>query len=89
MERITKAVTLAAGRGTRMKGLTADRPKPMLPLGGRPLLEHIIGELRTAGIRQVNITTHYKGDLIEDYFRDGSKFGMDIRYVDEEKPLGT
>ena len=83
------AVIMAGGYGERLRPLTKDLPKPMLPLGDRPLLEHIIGELHSAGIRQVNITTHYKGEMIEDHFRDGSKFGMDIQYVDEKEPLGT
>ena len=83
------AVVMAGGLGTRLRPLTEDLPKPMLPVGGRPLMEHIIGGLRAAGIRKVNITTHYKGELIEDHFGDGSDFGVDIEYVDEEEPLGT
>ncbi len=83
------AVVMAGGAGTRLRPLTDDKPKPMLPLGGRPLLEHIVDRLRMAGIRRLNITRHYKGDLIEDYFGDGRDFGVEIRYVDEKTPLGT
>jgi NDP-sugar pyrophosphorylase family protein len=61
----------------------------MLPIDGRPLLEHIVGQLRTAGVKKVNITTHYKAQVIEDHFRDGKEFGLDISYVDEKQPLGT
>ena len=83
------AVIMAGGEGTRLRPLTEDLPKPMLPVGGRPLLEHIIGGLRAASITTVNITTHYKGELIQEHFGDGSDFGVDIRYVDEQEPLGT
>ena len=83
------AVVMAGGFGTRLRPLTDDLPKPMLPLGDRPLLEHIVDQLRTAGVRKVNITTHYKGHLIERHFGDGGKFGLDIRYVNEQTPLGT
>lgn len=83
------AVVMAGGFGTRLRPLTDDIPKPMLPVGDKPLLEHIVDQLRTAGVKTVNITTHYKGDVIAKHFRDGRDFGMDIRYVDEAQPLGT
>jgi dTDP-glucose pyrophosphorylase len=83
------AVVMAGGFGARLRPLTEDLPKPMLPLGDRPLLEHLIDQLRKSGIRRLNITTHYKGEVIEDHFKDGSDFGIAIRYVDEERPLGT
>jgi len=84
-----RAVVMAGGFGTRLRPLTEDIPKPMLPLGTRPLLEMIVEGLRDAGIRQVNVTTHYKGEVIADHFKDGQDFGVDIRYVKEDKPLGT
>lgn len=84
-----RAVVMAGGYGTRLRPLTEELPKPMLPVGSRPLLELIVEQLRQAGIRQVNVATHYKGDLIAEHFRDGSDFGVDIRYVKEEQPLGT
>ena len=83
------AVVMAGGQGSRLRPLTEDIPKPMLPLGDRPLLAHTVDQLRTAGIRRLNITTHYKGHLIEEHFGDGSDFGVDIRYVDEKEPMGT
>lgn len=83
------AVIMAGGKGTRLRPLTEDIPKPMLPVGGRPLLEVIIDQLREAGIHRVNLTTHYKADVIAKHFGDGSEFGVDIQYVEEDKPLGT
>jgi NDP-sugar pyrophosphorylase family protein len=61
----------------------------MLPVGGRPLLERIIGQLREAGIGRVNLTTHYRAEAIAEHFGDGSEFGVEIEYVSEERPLGT
>jgi dTDP-glucose pyrophosphorylase len=84
-----RAVVMAGGFGTRLRPLTEDVPKPMLPLGSRPLLELIVEQLRDAGIRKVNVATHYKGDVISDHFKDGQDFGVDIRYVKEDRPLGT
>ena len=84
-----RAVVMAGGFGTRLRPLTEELPKPMLPLGSRPLLELIVEQLRDAGIRQVNVATHYKGDVISDHFKDGQDFGVDIRYVKEDQPLGT
>lgn len=83
------AVIMAGGFGKRLRPMTDDRPKPMLPVGDKPLLEHIVAQLRTAGIRQVTFTTHYKGELIAQHFGDGKKFGVDISYVKEGQPLGT
>jgi dTDP-glucose pyrophosphorylase/CBS domain-containing protein len=84
-----QAVVMAGGYGTRLRPLTDERPKPMLPVGGRPLLELVIEQLRDAGIRQVNLTTHYKRELISEHFGDGQDFGVEIRYVEENQPLGT
>ena len=84
-----RAMVMAGGLGTRLRPLTEDLPKPMLPLGSRPLLELIVEQLREAGIRKVNVATHYKGDVISDHFKDGQDFGVDIRYVKEDQPLGT
>jgi dTDP-glucose pyrophosphorylase len=84
-----RAIVMAGGYGTRLRPLTDDLPKPMLPIGDRPLLEIIVNGLREAGIRQVNVATHYKGEMIADHFKDGQDFGVDIRYVHEDQPLGT
>lgn len=83
------AVVMAGGLGTRLRPLTAEVPKPMLPLGDRPLIEHTIAQLRDAGIRRVSITTHYKPDAIVQHFGNGEAFGVEINYVNEDRPLGT
>ncbi|MFT5499721.1 MAG: dTDP-glucose pyrophosphorylase, partial [Kiritimatiellia bacterium] len=83
------AVVMAGGSGTRLMPLTEQTPKPMLPVGDRPLLELIVQQLKAAQIDQVNITTHYKSDQIKEHFGDGQKFGIDIHYVEEDTPLGT
>ena len=84
-----QAIIMAGGFGTRLLPLTEQVPKPMLPIGTRPLLELIVDQLRTAGIRQVNVATHYKEEVITDHFGNGQGFGVDIRYVKEDQPLGT
>lgn len=83
------AVIMAGGLGTRLRPLTENLPKPMLPVGDRPLLERTISQLRDAGIRRVNITTHYLAEKITSYFGDGREFGVELNYVSEERPLGT
>lgn len=83
------AVIMAGGFGTRLRPLTDTVPKPMLPLGDRPLLELTIDRLREAGIRRVHLTTHYLADTISNHFGDGHAFDVDISYVAEDRPLGT
>lgn len=83
------AVVMAGGQGTRLRPLTTDVPKPMLPVGDRPVIEHIVTGLRDAGIGQVRISTHYKADVITNHFGDGQKFGVKIDYLNEDDPLGT
>ena len=82
-------VVMAGGRGTRLQPLTDTLPKPMLPIGDRPLLEIIVSQLRGCGASHVYITTNYKKDVIIDHFGDGSRFGVPITYVEESTPLGT
>jgi dTDP-glucose pyrophosphorylase len=84
-----QAVIMAGGLGTRLRPLTENLPKPMLPVGGKPLMELVIEQLRQVGIRRVNITTHYKPEKIYNHFGDGSLFGVELNYVNEVKPLGT
>lgn len=84
-----QAVIMAGGLGTRLRPLTDETPKPMLPIGGRPLMELIVDQLRESGIRRVNVTTHFRPDTIADHFGDGHDFGVEIRYVEETQPLGT
>jgi dTDP-glucose pyrophosphorylase len=84
-----RALVMTGGFGTRLRPLTDDRPKSMLPVGDRPLLEVIVAQLQQAGIRRVNLATHYKADVIAEHFGDGSRFSLDIEYVNEDRPLGT
>ncbi len=83
------AVVMAGGKGRRLLPLTEDVPKPMLLLQDRPLMEHTIEHLKNAGIRKVNISTHYKSEMIVNHFGNGDRFGVDIEYINEKEPLGT
>ncbi len=84
-----KAVVMAGGEGSRLRPLTVTRPKPMVPIVGRPVMEHILNLLKTHGITDVVVTVQYMASAIEDYFGDGTQFGMNIAYSREEVPLGT
>lgn len=84
-----KAVIMAGGLGTRLRPLTDATPKPMLPVGDRPMMEHVLDRLRESGIHEVVVSTHYKGEMIQDHFGDGSSLGMTIRYVNEKQQHGT
>jgi dTDP-glucose pyrophosphorylase/predicted transcriptional regulator len=83
------AVIMAGGFGKRLLPLTEQVPKPMLPVGDRPLLELTIQKLRGSGIRQVNLTTHYLPERISDHFGNGEDFGVKLEYFREDHPLGT
>ena len=80
---------MAGGFGKRMMPLTEDLPKPMLEISGKPILEHIICNARSQGFSSFCISVHYLPDKIKNYFLDGSKWGVNITYVEESKPLGT
>ncbi len=82
-------VIMAGGYGKRMLPLTENLPKPMLPVNGRPLLEHMLDKLSKVGIRSVNVTTHYLSERIVEHFNDGSQFGVHLNYFQEAEPLGT
>lgn len=84
-----KAVIMAGGLGTRLRPLTEHMPKPMLPIGDRPIMDHILKQLREGGVREVVVSTHYKGEMIEEHFGDGSAHGLDIQYVTEDQRFGT
>src|SRR5579859_7138057 len=84
-----KAVVMAGGEGSRLRPLTILRPKPMVPIVGRPVMEHILNLLKAHGITDVVVTVQYMASAIEDYFGDGSQLGMHISYSREEVPLGT
>jgi len=84
-----RALILAAGEGTRLRPLTADRPKPMLRVGDRPLLEHLVRLLRRHGVHEIAINLHYKPEPIVDHFGDGQRFGVQITYSHEDSLLGS
>ena len=82
-------VIMAGGRGTRLGSHTENCPKPMLEVGGKPMLQHIIERAVTDGFQNFIISLHYLGNMIEEYFGDGNKWGVSIEYLREELPLGT
>jgi NDP-sugar pyrophosphorylase family protein len=84
-----RALVLAAGEGQRLRPLTLCMPKPMVPVGGRPILEHLIALLRLHGIDDVAINLHYRPEAIVNYFGDGRKFGVSITYSHEAYLLGS
>ncbi len=84
-----KAVILAGGEGTRLRPLTSNQPKPMIPLVNRPMMEHIVSLLTKHGFDDIVVTVAYLANHIRNYFGDGSDFGVRMRYATEESPLGT
>lgn len=82
-------VIMAGGKGSRLRPLTNDTPKPLLKLGGKPILERILINLVTQGFRRFFFSVNYLAEQIENYFGDGSRWGADIRYVHEARRLGT
>src|SRR5881296_3033828 len=89
MSKIDKAVVLAAGRGTRMRELTAEVPKPMIVVRGKPVLQHIIEGLRDAGIHKVLIVIGYHADAVRNFFGDGSRWSIGIQYATQTVQDGT
>jgi UDP-N-acetylglucosamine diphosphorylase / glucose-1-phosphate thymidylyltransferase / UDP-N-acetylgalactosamine diphosphorylase / glucosamine-1-phosphate N-acetyltransferase / galactosamine-1-phosphate N-acetyltransferase len=89
MTQITKAVLLAAGRGTRMRDLTNEVPKPMLLVQGRPILQHIVEGMRLAGVREFLIIVGWRAEIVRDFFGDGSKFDARISYETQVVQDGT
>src|SRR5436190_1618710 len=87
--KIEKAVILAAGKGTRMRELTADLPKPMIEVRGKPVLQYIVEGLRDAGVRKFLIVVGYRADVVQNFFGNGSRFKIDIEYTTQEKQDGT
>jgi mannose-1-phosphate guanylyltransferase/phosphomannomutase len=84
-----KAVVMAGGEGTRLRPLTTNRPKPLVPVLGKPIAQHILEHLKRAGVDEVILTLYYLGDEIRSYFGDGSELGLKLVYSVEESPLGT
>ncbi len=87
--RIKKVLILAGGDGVKMRPFTYELPKTMLPVKGRPILEHIIDLLREYDIREVYVSIGHLGEKIKEHFLDGSKFGVQIHYIEEKKKVGT
>jgi UDP-N-acetylglucosamine diphosphorylase/glucosamine-1-phosphate N-acetyltransferase len=84
-----KAVVLAAGEGVRLQPITATRPKHLIRVGGKPILEHCLEALKASGITETIIVTHYMSDAIRQYFGDGEKLGLKVEYVEQAAVLGT
>ena len=89
MPKIDKAVLLAAGRGTRMREMTADLPKPMLEVRGKPVLQHIVEGLRDAGVAHFLIIVGYRADAVQNFFGDGSRYKIEIQYATQVTQDGT
>jgi dTDP-glucose pyrophosphorylase len=88
-ETVTKAVILAAGRGSRMRELTQDKPKPMVQVCGKPILSYIINGLRGAGIGKILVVVGYRKEVVQAHFQDGSAFGVEITYAEQVAQDGT
>jgi len=84
-----QAILLCGGMGTRLRSVVSDRPKPMADICGKPFLQYLLEMLRDKGITEVIFALGYMGEMIEEYFQDGSAFGLKIAYSYEEEPLGT
>ncbi len=86
---MTEAILLVGGKGTRLRPLTLTTPKPMLPVAGVPLLEHLLARAREAGVDHAVVASSYKASAFEEYFGTGARVGLELSYVTEEEPLGT
>ncbi|MEA3378384.1 MAG: nucleotidyltransferase family protein [Nanoarchaeota archaeon] len=86
---IKKGVILAGGKGTRFMPITQEIPKPMIPLQGKPIIQHTIDLFKKFGVEEIFLSIGYKADKFKEYFGDGSKFGVKIHYLEEKEPLGT
>ena len=86
---LMEAILLVGGKGTRLRPLTINTPKPMLPVAGVPFTEHQIARARDAGVTRIVLGTSYKAEVFNRYFGDGSRFGVELVYLTEDEPLGT
>jgi len=86
---VTEAVVLVGGRGTRLRPLTIDTPKPMLPTAGVPFLQHLLARIRDAGVDHVVLATSYRAEVLQRGIGDGAALGLRIDYANEDQPLGT
>ena len=84
-----KAVVMAGGEGSRLRPLTVHRPKPLVPVANKPIMQHILELLKRHGITDIVVTLHYLAEEIQAYFGDGSDFGVTLKYTIEDTPLGT
>lgn len=84
-----RVVVAAGGEGRRLRPLTAATPKPMIKIAGKPILEHLVEQLASSGFVHLYFTVNYLADKIRSHFGDGSRWGVDIRYLEERRPLGT
>lgn len=84
-----QAILLAGGLGTRLRAVVSDRPKPMALIGDKPFMEYVVHELLRHGITNIIFAVGYKGSMVEEYFKDGSGFGVSVSYAYEEELLGT
>ncbi|MFY9863336.1 MAG: nucleotidyltransferase family protein, partial [Trebonia sp.] len=84
-----KAVVMAGGEGTRLRPMTANQPKPLLPVANRPIMEHVLRLLKKHGFEETIVTVQFLAALVRNYFGDGEDVGMFLQYATEEMPLGT
>jgi bifunctional UDP-N-acetylglucosamine pyrophosphorylase/glucosamine-1-phosphate N-acetyltransferase len=84
-----KAVIFAAGTGVRLEPLTTTRPKHILPIANKPVLEHLLSAIQESGITEIGIVVGYRADMIKNYFKTGNKWGVNISYLPQKQPLGT
>jgi len=84
-----EAVVLAGGKGTRLRPYTVTLPKPLVPVGEKPILEIVIGQLKAAGVTRITLAVGHMADIIMAFFGNGEKFGVEIVYSIEDQPLGT
>ncbi len=80
---------MAGGEGTRLRPMTANQPKPLLPVVNRPIMEHVLRLLKRHGFDETIVTVQFLAALVRNYFGDGEEFGMSLQYATEEMPLGT
>src|SRR5207253_11246449 len=84
-----KALVMAGGEGTRLRPMTANQPKPLLPVANKPIMEHVLRLLKRHGFAETVVTVQFFAPLVRNYFGDGEDFGMSLQYATEEIPLGT
>lgn len=89
INKVKKAIILVGGEGTRLRPFTYELPKVMLPIQGKPMVQHVMELLKSHGVTDIILAVYYKADTIREYFGDGSRFGLNIKYVQEEEPIGT